>query len=197
MPHELGYDAKTAVIVVDVQNDFADPRGNLYVHDGDKTIPFINEQIGRARDAGGFVVYTQDWHPQSTPHFQKDGGVWPVHCVMGTWGAEFHPGLDVAGPVVRKGSHGEDGYSGFMMRDPRTGEEKPTELDGILKEHGVGRVVVFGLAQDVCVRETALDAAERGYHLDVPEAGTRPINLREGDDERAWEAIRQAGGHVL
>jgi nicotinamidase/pyrazinamidase len=197
MPHDLSYDEKTAVIVVDVQNDFADPKGSLYVPDGEKTIRFVNEQVARAQAAGALVVYTQDWHPESTPHFQKDGGVWPVHCVMGTWGAEFHPGLEVVGPVVRKGSHGEDGYSGFMMRDPETGQEKPTELDGILHEHGVQRVVVVGLAQDVCVKETALDAAERGYHLDVPEAGTRAVNLREGDDERAWEAIRRAGGHVF
>jgi len=197
MPHELSFDEKTALIVVDVQNDFADPDGNLYVGGGEATIPFVNEQIDRARGAGALVVYTQDWHPESTPHFQKDGGVWPVHCVMGTWGAEFHPGLEVVGPVVRKGSHGEDGYSGFMMRDPETGEEKPTELDGILEDHDVERVVVVGLAQDVCVKDTALDAAGRGYHLDVPEAGTRAVNLREGDDERAWEAIRKAGGHVL
>jgi nicotinamidase/pyrazinamidase len=197
MPHELGYDGQTALIVVDVQNDFADPGGGLYVAGGEMTIPFVNEQVARARGAGGLVVYTQDWHPESTPHFQKDGGIWPVHCVMGTWGAEFHPALDVAGPVVRKGSHGEDGYSGFMMRDPQTGQETPTELNGILEDHGVRRVVVVGLAQDVCVKETALDAAERGYHLDVPEAGTRPVNLHAGDAERAWEAIRQAGGHLL
>jgi len=197
MPHDLSYDEKTAVIVVDVQNDFADPEGSLYVPDGEKTIRFVNEQVARAQGAGALVVYTQDWHPESTPHFQKDGGVWPVHCVMGTWGAEFHPGLEVVGPVVRKGSNGEDGYSGFMMRDPETGEEKPTQLDGILKDHGAERVVVVGLAQDVCVKETALDAAERGYRLDVPEAGTRAVNLREGDDERAWEAIRRAGGHVF
>ena len=197
MPHQLSYDDKTAVIVVDVQNDFADPAGSLYVTDGEQTIPFINQQVAHARDAGALVAYTQDWHPPSTPHFEKDGGIWPVHCVMGTWGAEFHAELEVAGPVVRKGSHGEDGYSGFMMRDPETGQERPTELDGILKDHGVQRVVVVGLAQDVCVKETALDAAERGYHLDVPRAGTRAVNLRQGDDQRAWEAIRRAGGHLL
>jgi nicotinamidase/pyrazinamidase len=197
MPHDLSYDEKAALIVVDVQNDFADPQGSLYVTGGEDTIRFIDDQVAKARGAGALVVYTQDWHPESTPHFQKDGGVWPVHCVMGTWGAEFHPALDVVGPVVRKGSHGEDGYSGFMMRDPGTGEEKATELDGILKDHRVQRVVVVGLAQDVCVKATALDAAERGYHLDVPAAGTRAVNLREGDDERAWEAIRRAGGHVL
>jgi nicotinamidase/pyrazinamidase len=197
MTHELGYGEKTALVVVDVQNDFADPAGSLYVSGADRAIPFINEQIAWAQAAGALAVYTQDWHPQVTPHFEAYGGLWPVQCVMGTWGAELHPRLDVVGPVVQKGSHGEDGYSGFMMRDPRTGEETPTELDGILKSRGVEQVVVVGLAQDVCVKETALDAAERGYHLDVPRAGTRAVNLHEGDDDRAWQAIRRAGGHVL
>lgn len=197
MAEDLAYDDRTALIVVDVQNDFADPGGGLYVPDGEQTIPFINEQIRRVREAGALVVYTQDWHPPSTPHFDKDGGVWPVHCVMGTPGAELHPDLHVAGPVVRKGSHGEDGYSGFTMRDPDSGEQKPTELQGILSAHGVERVVVVGLAQDVCVKETALDAARLGYHVDVPAAGTRPVNLQQGDERRAWDAIEHAGGHRI
>ncbi|MGH3095808.1 MAG: isochorismatase family protein [Streptosporangiales bacterium] len=196
MSDELGYDESTALIVVDMQNDFAHPDGNLYVAGGEQTIPFINEQVAHARDAGAVVVYTQDWHPASTPHFAKDGGAWPVHCVMDTWGAELHPDLDAGEPVVRKGSGGEDGYSGFMMRDPGTGEEQPTELDGILVRHTVGRVVVVGLAQDVCVKATAVDAATRGYEVDVPAAGTRPVNLQEGDDQRAWDTMRQAGCNV-
>lgn len=197
MAHQLGYDETTALIVVDVQNDFAHPDGNLYVAGGEQTIPFINEQIARARDAGATVAYTQDWHPASTPHFAKDGGTWPVHCVMDTWGAKLHPDLDGGDPVVRKGSGGEDGYSGFMMRDPDTGDEQPTELDGILVRNTVGRVVVVGLAQDVCVKATALDAVTRGYQVDVPAAGTRAVKLQEGDEERAWEAIRQAGCNVV
>ena len=115
------YDLTTALLVVDVQNDFADPNGSLYVKGGEEIIPLINREIDRARAAGAPIFYTQDWHPESTPHFQKDGGIWPVHCVMGTWGAEFHPDLNAVGPVVRKGSHGEDGYSGFSMRHPETG----------------------------------------------------------------------------
>ena len=83
--------------------------------------------------AGAGVFYTQDWHPESTPHFAKDGGIWPVHCVAGTWGAELHPDLIVDGPIVRKGANGEDGYSGFTMRDPTTGETKPTELEGLVR----------------------------------------------------------------
>ena len=82
-------------------------------------------QIARRRRAGALVVYTQDWHPQSTPHFAKDGGIWPVHCVAETWGAELHPDLGAStGPIVRKGANGEDGYSGFTMREPDTGERR-------------------------------------------------------------------------
>src|SRR5215213_6494902 len=112
------YDATTALLIVDVQNDFADPNGSLYVKGGESIVPLINREIDRARTAGALVFYTQDWHPESTPHFQKDGGIWPVHCVMETWGAELHADLSVVGAVVRKGSNGEDGYSGFTMRQP-------------------------------------------------------------------------------
>lgn len=190
------YDDRTALIVVDVQNDFADPSGSLYVDHGEEVVPFVNQEIERARAAGALVAYTQDWHPDSTPHFQKDGGIWPVHCVMNTWGAEFHPGLDVEGEVVRKGSEGEDGYSGFSVRDPATGAEERTRLEALLRDRGVGRVVVVGLATDYCVKETAIDAATRGFDTTVLSAGIRAVNLNEGDDERALQAIASAGGRV-
>ncbi|MGH2811737.1 MAG: isochorismatase family protein, partial [Actinomycetota bacterium] len=105
------YDENTALIVVDMQNDFADPNGGLYVKGGEAIIDFVNEQIRMVRESGALVVFTQDWHPKSTPHFEKDGGIWPVHCVGGTWGAELHPQLDAADdePRVRKGVAGEDG----------------------------------------------------------------------------------------
>src|SRR5687768_18342356 len=102
------YDPSTALIVVDLQNDFADPAGSLYVHEGETVVPVANTQIGAALDAGALVVYTQDWHPPSTPHFEKDGGLWPVHCVQDSWSAAFHPDLRVEGDIVRKGSRGED-----------------------------------------------------------------------------------------
>ncbi|MDM7089799.1 isochorismatase family protein, partial [Enterobacter asburiae] len=112
------YDTSTALLVVDVQNDFADPDGGLYVSSGEEVVPIVNDEVAAARAAGAAVLYTQDWHPESTPHFAKDGGTWPTHCVQGTWGAQFHPDLDVDGPVVRKGTDGGDGYSGFSVRDP-------------------------------------------------------------------------------
>src|SRR5512146_601694 len=117
------FDRSAALIVVDVQNDFADPAGSLSVAGGAATIPLVNRAAWQAIRAGAFVAYTQDWHPEHTPHFAQDGGVWPVHCVAGSWGAALHPDLEILGPAIRKGASGEDGYSGFTMRDPRTGLE--------------------------------------------------------------------------
>src|SRR5688572_9387028 len=119
------YDARTALLVVDVQNDFADPSGSLYVTGGEQVVREANAEIARARAGGASVVYSQDWHPSITPHFQKDGGIWPVHCVAGTWGAALHPDLVVAGPSIRKGEEGEDAYSAFSVRHPTSGEVAP------------------------------------------------------------------------
>lgn len=196
---DVTYDEDTALVVVDVQNDFAHPDGSLYIDGGDKVIGTVNAHVTDARDAGALVVYTQDWHPSSTPHFVTDGGVWPVHCVKDTWGAEFHPSLDVLGdaPVVRKGTGGEDGYSGFTVRDPESGEESPTDLDATLRAHGVERVVVCGLAQDVCVKATVLDARERGYQTVLLGDATRPVEAQEGDGERAIAQMEEAGATVV
>ena len=190
------YDTKTALLVVDVQNDFADPKGSLYVEEGEKVVPVINREIERARAAGALVVYTQDWHPGVTPHFQKYGGVWPVHCVRGSWGASFASELRVEGEVVRKGTGAEDGYSGFSVADVQTGSRKPTELESLLRSHGVERVVIIGLATDYCVKETALDALRIGFVTTVLREGIRAVNLKESDGERALEEIRQAGALV-
>jgi len=187
------YAPDTALVVVDVQNDFADPAGSLYVAGGETTVPVINEHVAAAQAAGATVVYTQDWHPPSTPHFAKDGGIWPVHCVGGTSGAELHPDLVVAGPRVRKGTAGEDGYSGFTVRDPESGEEWPTELEDLLRERDVTRVVVVGLATDYCVKETAIDGARLGFATTVLADAVRAVDLRPGDGVRAAAAMANAG----
>src|SRR6266540_6063391 len=181
------YDPQTALVVVDVQNDFADPGGSLYVRGGEQVVPVVNGEIERASQAGAAVVYTQDWHPKSTPHFQKDGGIWPAHCVQGTWGAEFHPELQVEGEVVRKGAGGEDGYSGFAVRDPTSGEEQPTGLEQLLRDHDVRKVVVVGLATDYCVKETAIDAAAKGLAVTLLLEAVRAVDLEPGDGQRALE----------
>jgi nicotinamidase/pyrazinamidase len=187
------WDERTALVVVDVQNDFADPDGGLSVAGGDAIIPALNEAIAAARAAGAPVLYTQDWHPPETPHFAKDGGIWPVHCVNDTWGAEFHPDLRVVGEVVRKGTGGEDGYSGFTVRDPAGGNPSDTVLESLLRREGVQTVAVAGLATDYCVRDTALDAAGRGYATFVLIDAVRAVDLHPGDGARALEAMRRAG----
>ena len=187
------YGQHIALIVVDMQNDFADPAGTLFVAGGDALVGAMNVEIIRAAAAGAFVVYTQDWHPESTPHFAKDGGVWPVHCVAGTWGAEFHPQLIVAGPTVRKGINGEDGYSGFTMRDPTTGETIPTELTALLRRHGIRSVVVIGLALDYCVKATALDAAAEDWPTSAPVHLTAPVNLEPHHGRDAVKEMEKAG----
>lgn len=192
----MNYEERTALIVVDVQNDFADPKGSLYVDEGEVVIPIINNEIDRAVAAGAKVIYTQDWHPDSTPHFEKDGGTWPVHCVKETWGAELHPHLQVSGEIVRKGTGGEDGYSGFTVRDPESGAESDTSLAELLSSAGITRVVVVGLATDYCVKETALDAVKKGLEVTVPAAATRPVNLEPNDGRKALEDLDKAGVSV-
>jgi Amidases related to nicotinamidase len=189
----MRYGRRTALLVVDVQNDFADPGGSLAVAGGEAVVSAANSQIAAARRAGAAVVYTQDWHPASTPHFAKDGGIWPVHCVAGTWGAEFHPALAVEGPAIRKGSHGEDGYSGFTMRDPLTGQTVPTELDATLRRLGVRRVVIAGLATDHCVKATGLDGRNLGYRTIVLGDAIAAVDLEPGDGGRALDELRAAG----
>ncbi len=181
--------AVTAVVVVDVQNDFADPAGSLSVTGGVGVVQACNVEIGRAEH----VVYTQDWHPPTTPHFATGGGTWPVHCVRDTWGAAFHPALQVRGQVVRKGVGGEDGYSGFSVRDPQTQEVSPTGLDGVLRRLGVSDLVVVGLATDYCVLATALDARALGWPVHVVRSAVAAVDLEPGDGERALAQLVAAG----
>ena len=187
------YDTTTALIVVDVQNDFAHPEGSLYVDGGDTIVGSISRQIDAARSAGATVVLTQDWHPEQTPHFATDGGTWPVHCVRGTWGAELHAGLSRdADLIVRKGTGGEDGYSAFGVEDPVTGTISPTGLTAYLHERSIVDVVVCGLAADVCVKATALDA-RRSFSTSVLWDATRAVDVQVGDGDRAAEELADAG----
>jgi nicotinamidase/pyrazinamidase len=191
----MHYDPSTALVVVDVQNDFADPAGGLRVDGGDAIVPMLNAQIESARRAGALVVATQDWHPERTPHFAKDGGIWPVHCVAGTWGAALHPDLAIPddAPRVHKGTSGEDGYSGFSMRDPVSGQTTPTALDGLLRSANVHRVVLAGLATDYCVKATALEAVQLGYATTVLTDAIAAVDLQPGDGERALAELADAG----
>lgn len=191
-----GFTADTGLVVVDMQNDFADRRGSLYVPGGDDILAVVNRAVEDARAAGAAVAYSQDWHPPDTPHFAKDGGTWPVHCVADTWGAELVPGLVVDGPVVRKGGGGEDGYSAFTVRDPTDGSSSPTGLADILSAHGVRRLMVVGLATDYCVKETVLDALQLGYPVAVPAEAVRAVDVAPRDGQRALAVMAEAGAEI-
>jgi len=193
------YGPTTALIVVDVQNDFADPDGSLSVAGAATVVGAVNREIEAAVVQGATIVATQDWHPDVTPHFAKDGGPWPVHCVGGTWGAELEPGLQLpeTAPRVRKGANGEDGYSGFTMRDPMTGTISPTELEGLLRAAGVDSVAVVGLATDYCVKATALDAVRLGFRTAVVTDAIAAVDLDPGDGELALEELRAAGVELI
>lgn len=190
---DVFYDRATALLVVDVQNDFSDPNGSLYVRGGEDVVPLLNAEIRRAVDAAALVAYTQDWHPPRTPHFVTDGGPWPVHCVAETWGAAIHPDLAVVGPTVRKGTSGEDGYSGFTMAEPETGTQRATGLESLLRERAIERVVIGGLATDYCVKETGLDAVRAGFDTVVLRAAVRAVDLTHGDGDRALTELSAAG----
>lgn len=192
------YDPATALVVVDVQHDFADPSGSLHVRGAEEIIPLINAEIARAREAGATIVYTQDWHPPTTPHFARDGGVWPVHCVGGTPGAEFHPALDLAEGALftRKGMGGEDGYSAFSVRDPVAGDVSPTGLAEQLEGRGIDRLVIAGLATDYCVKETGLDAVRLGFEAAVLTRAIRAVDLQPGDGEQALRALAEHGAEM-
>jgi nicotinamidase/pyrazinamidase len=192
------FERGSALLVVDVQNDFAHPNGSLYVTGAEEIFPAVNEAVASASEAGALVVYTQDWHPETTPHFEKDGGIWPVHCVHDTWGAAFHADLRVedGAPVIRKGTGGEDGYSAFSVRDPTTGETAETDLGPLLRDRSIRGVVVCGLTTDYCVVETVADARARDLDVEVLTGAIRAVELHEGDGERALERMRAAGAVV-
>jgi nicotinamidase/pyrazinamidase len=174
-----------ALIIVDVQDDFC-PGGALAVPDGDAVV----EPINRLAREASFVVATRDWHPVDHGSFSSQGGPWPVHCVSDTPGAELHPDLDRSqiDAVVDKGQAPDrEGYSGF----------EDTELERLLRERGVDRVDIAGLALDYCVKATALDAGRAGFDVVVHRGATRAVEVQPGDADRAVEELRAAGVEVV
>lgn len=170
-----------ALVVVDVQNDFC-PGGALAVPEGDKVVSVINKLMSRFRH----VLATQDFHPPGHSSFVEQGGPWPVHCVQGTKGADFHPSLDTSAfdDVVQKGTDPKtDGYSGFAG----------TDLAARLQGRGVERVFVAGLATDYCVRATALEAMGHGFDTVVLTDAIRAVDVQPGDGAAAVEEMGQAG----
>jgi len=178
---------KQALIVVDVQNDFC-PGGALAVAHGDEVVPPLNKLIAEFLQRGDPVFKTRDWHPLTTKHFADFGGTWPVHCVQGTKGAEFHPDLtdDARIHIISKGLGDEDSYSGF----------DGTDLAAQLRNFGVDEVLVGGLATDYCVKNTVLDALKEGFTVRALTNAMRPVDLQPGDGNRAIEDMRRAGAEL-
>jgi nicotinamidase/pyrazinamidase len=181
-------DRKRVLLVVDVQNDFC-PGGSLPVAQGDEVVEPLNKLIDQFLAAGDPVFETRDWHPANTKHFAVYGGIWPVHCVQGTLGAQFHPRLnqDRRIRVVSKGLGDTDCYSAF----------DETDLADQLHRLGVTEVWVGGLATDYCVKTTALDALKQGFEVKVVKNAIRGVNVTPGDDERALAEMRQAGAQFV
>ena len=185
--------SKDALIVVDVQNDFC-PGGTLAVADGDQVVPVLNRYIDQFIKAGLPIFATRDWHPEKTSHFTTGGGPWPPHCIQGSKGAEFHPDLRLPpGTVMVSAGTGadEDGYSGFVGRD-----ESGVTLADLLRQRGIERVFVGGLATDYCVKHTVLDGLKEGLKVVLLADSVRGVNVKPGDSERAIEEMLNAGAEV-
>jgi nicotinamidase/pyrazinamidase len=177
-----------ALLIIDYQNDFAAPDGALSVAGGDEIAPRINELAADRRFA--FVAATRDWHPADHASFVAEGGPWPPHCVQGSPGAQLHPALDASriGAVVDAGSDRDaPGYSGFER----------TDLEQILRDHGIDALTIVGLATDYCVKETALEALRLGFAVTVDTSAVRPVEVQPGDGERALAEIASAGGTIV
>jgi nicotinamidase/pyrazinamidase len=178
-----------ALIIVDVQNDFC-PGGALPVTDGDKVVPILNVYIKRFREAGAPVFATRDWHPNDHSSFKENGGIWPPHCVQGTSGAQFHPGLDISVGVeiVSKGtSPMDEAYSGFQG----------TDLASELKKKGIKTLYIGGLATDYCVKHTVLDAAKEGFLVFFLEDGSKGVEVNPGDSKKAIDDMISAGANKV
>jgi len=176
---------KDALIIVDVQRDFCSG-GALPVPDGEKIIPTLNKYIEKFSKAGALIVATRDWHPPNHMSFKDYGGVWPTHCVQGTLGAEFHPDLRLPREVkiVSKATSADkEAYSGF----------DGTNLERELKDAGIKRVFVGGLATDYCVKSTVLDALRLGFETILLIDAIKGVDVNPGDSERAIEEMIKRG----
>lgn len=179
---------RQALIVVDVQNDFC-PGGTLAVAHGDEVVAPLNKLIDEFLERGDPVFKSRDWHPPTTKHFAAYGGTWPIHCVQNTKGAEFHPALrdDPRIKIVSKGLGDTDCYSAF----------DETDLSAQLDREGVKELVVGGLATDYCVKNTVLDAINKGFRVKAVAAAMRAVDLHPGDGEKAIAEMRAAGAEIV
>jgi nicotinamidase/pyrazinamidase len=181
---------KKALLVVDLQNDFC-PNGALGVSAGDKIIPKINKYIKFFSGAKLAVFLSRDWHPKKTGHFKQFGGVWPVHCVKGTKGSRFGPGLKIPKEAILlyKGMDPQkDSYSVFQAEDKRG-----IGFSKILKTLGIREIYIAGLATDYCVKFSALDALKKGFSVKILTDAIKGVDLKPGDSQRALKEAAKKG----
>lgn len=184
---------RAAFLIVDVQVDFC-PGGNLAVPAGDTIIPVINRYVELFRKAGLPLFASRDWHPPVTSHFVQYGGLWPPHCVQGSEGARFHPTLQLFDDVtvVSKGMDpAKDDYSAFHAVT-----EQGTPFPGLLRELGIERLYIGGLATDYCVRASALEGIKQGFAVTVLTDAVKGVNLKRGDSARALKEMARAGAEM-
>jgi len=186
----MAYQQRVALLIVDVQNDFC-PGGALAVKEGDQVVPLLNAYAARFRARGRPVYASRDWHPRRSKHFAEFGGPWPVHCVQGTEGANFHPDLELPAPenILSKGTDVEDdGYSAFEGHFP-----DGSTLEERLSEASVDHLFIGGLATDYCVRQSALDAAKSGRRVTLLLDAIRGVDVQPGDSAQAIAEMALAG----
>jgi nicotinamidase/pyrazinamidase len=177
-----------ALIIVDVQRDFC-PGGALPVPAGDQVVPVLNGYIKLFQKGNARTFATRDWHPPNHMSFKAYGGLWPPHCIQNSEGAKFHPDLNLPGDtyIVSKAMDpSRESYSGF----------DGTSLEAALKERGVRRVFVGGLATDYCVKNTVLEAVERGFETILLLDAVRGINAKPDDAEKAVYAMVAKGAET-
>jgi len=183
----------SVLLIVDVQNDFC-PGGTLSVPAGDEVVPVLNRYIERFRKEGLPIIATRDWHPEKTSHFKAFGGIWPVHCVQGSKGAQFHPALMLPDDaiIISKGMDPtRDDYSALHGAD-----SSGTPLPQVLKKLGIKRIYIGGLTTDYCVKESTLEGLRQGFAVTVLTDAVRGVELKPGDSEKALVEIKAAGAEM-
>ncbi|MDD2908018.1 MAG: isochorismatase family protein [Candidatus Gracilibacteria bacterium] len=198
---------KEAMIVVDYQNDFAHPKGSLYVKGGEILLPFINSLMKEIKTRSGIIITSQDWHPENHISFASTYGLddysikdselkWPKHCVADTWGADFLNGFDrdlIDRKVLKGFEENLDSFSSFGGIEKETG----LNLDEILKSYNAEILHIVGLATEYCDLATILDARKLGYEVIVHTRGIKAVNVSPFDGENAIEKMRENGAKVL
>lgn len=185
--------AGKALLVVDVQNDFC-PGGALWVKNGDLVVEPLNRTIRFFEKNSWPIFFSRDWHPHETNHFKEFGGLWPVHCVATTWGAQFHPNLIVPSTarIISKGytkdNHGYSPFDGVYIRS----NDWPLSLNLLLSIGNVREIYIGGLATDYCVKAACLDARKLNYTVYLLTDACRAVNLKPGDGIRALNEMMNA-----